>query len=1671
MEKPLYPNDVVLEDAVFLNIGVRPMSSDSLDERVVLDRDEALRALKDNPGLGARLLSVSGNKMIIWAGGNAAAPTGRGSFGARVFTRRDGQYYTGDNVYGRFLGEVRDAYREYLSNLVVQEDPVRDGQVVVDFTRKGALESEVTAAEREADTAPFIHVDAYSPVRFRFDAARDGTTGHARRESDEDVEFHSFVCPFGVDRRAAVRVGSEAEASLLYERALRGELDWEALFTGLRDRGLVSAQVSDRAVTKAIADYKAQFAWMRERICEDPSLRQRTIVASSALVADASMGRSVFDADLAPSPAHVLARYINNPSLLFVPADYSVIRALELPDRDEPQRLSVEGGDGTINVLVIGSDVIGGREPGRKAIMKTYTEERRDGQGRRVVVSVKRPEIPMKSREEQEADYASFKARLDSILSEVPEGVSVRLVTGNASSMGDSVGLGVPRLVERYVRERKGAVESWDFGRREAVPVGEGREAGGRLSALLMEHFSDCMPVLAGRERAVSFSYDNGSPEKDGEAVFSADDLGASVAALCFSDPRDHNYRNILSLGSYASGTMPVIHVQGNQQEEEQAESLREGALLSEAELTGRVEIRQSLFGENPRRAWDLDGVNNLTFVDKATGFTQPLVFDSQLIPVAVGGVRFDNIFAVFDALVAEELGRGGRDFLVSLAANGNSIKGLTDAFGALSADPAYTPDVEERCMVRAVRLMAGSNSAFARRLLELDGRDVVMPCSPAAGRLFVGLDGVGENRFGVVLAAERDRMKTLLETRRAAANAERARVENEYLRMRRDIREARTDGEKVRGGLPRNAKEAEGAVWLLGTATPDGIVLPDGGQSFVQWDDRPMSDSPDPLRRGLVKAPSLPDGEGGQIDNEFVYLFPSNLSAVVGRDRYVNRGDDSPDFTGATRVDPKTGKEFVCAFGVPVKRNSFGNELGNDEDFPHSYRLDNEVKDFISDLVIADSTARAAAFSHGMALCMVGRPRQTGDFYYPLGQVFRDKIYAYNPDSGKKEWVDNPHKSLKNAIVVDRYTDMLERGRYYPLNCIPLAHSDYSYEPGEAHDRNVKFGRFIADLNFALRVADATAKRLGVPLRFPLGPDGRLDLGPGVPEDFRAAAEERVNALIGVVEKEDVTTRALPEISKTAFRYVENMSNTGAQIQLRPNELAAAFGMFDESDRMLAGGERKMPLHRMDFVMKDRDGNDVFFSVRDGQVAQGAKSSDIEASLRYESNERRWFIIHSTNPEMVGEFKAALKGYVERASLLKVETRIVGENDTEARDFSLNGFVDIKPSFEYEDSRLSFKDGVQHSVGRPVDITGAASRLDGSGDVDEYAGKVRATNGFSGYAQIRYTLTNGKQSGWLTIGNDHIDDAKDIIMKMIRRDYPWETGRHVPEQHVLDMKAKAIAVEYAGEEFRKMRYVSPSKHVKEDDKVVSIEREEAAAPVVADPALGEPAAVVPAPERRPEAEVTFTESSGGYSQRTRENANADGVLFTLAFATDYSTAGERCTARAAGDSLIPVDLPLKEKGGLDLSEKAVSAVVARILDEYLPDEFIKGEPCGLNIAGNGIYTLNGSGVTQEQTDEFVTRVLAGLQRSGVEVTLLRSGGQTGADEAGVAAGMALGIPVEVHAPKGYAFRGKDNRDVFDEVAFKTRFENKNIKALREKASVSERKGRNVKSDFNQQKR
>lgn len=182
---------------------------------------------------------------------------------------------------------------------------------------------------------------------------------------------------------------------------------------------------------------------------------------------------------------------------------------------------------------------------------------------------------------------------------------------------------------------------------------------------------------------------------------------------------------------------------------------------------------------------------------------------------------------------------------------------------------------------------------------------------------------------------------------------------------------------------------------------------------------------------------------------------------------------------------------------------------------------------------------------------------------------------------------------------------------------------------------------------------------------------------------------------------------------------------------------------------------------------------------------------------------------------------------------------------------------------------------------------------------------------------------------------------------------------------------------------------------------------------------------------------VKITESTGGYAQRTKENADWSDV--TIAFAQNFDTAGEKLTARAAGKKYVSYHLALPDVEERSLGELykdgakvAASAILEDIKSKGLPTKDIK-----LNVAGNGIYSLY---YAQSYINDFVTDVIKELQNLGVTISEIRSGGQTGIDEAGIIAAQRLGIPASVHAPKGFVFRTKDGKDIADRAAFESRF-------------------------------
>lgn len=174
-------------------------------------------------------------------------------------------------------------------------------------------------------------------------------------------------------------------------------------------------------------------------------------------------------------------------------------------------------------------------------------------------------------------------------------------------------------------------------------------------------------------------------------------------------------------------------------------------------------------------------------------------------------------------------------------------------------------------------------------------------------------------------------------------------------------------------------------------------------------------------------------------------------------------------------------------------------------------------------------------------------------------------------------------------------------------------------------------------------------------------------------------------------------------------------------------------------------------------------------------------------------------------------------------------------------------------------------------------------------------------------------------------------------------------------------------------------------------------------------------------------------EQTSGYRSRTIKNASADA---TIAIAADFNSAGERLT-KSSVLSQKKLYLPVSTDVFASSTEVAMAAgIIAKQLNS-LPQSVIS-----LNIAGNGIYTLKGK-LSQKGVDEFtyelLNEVIKRLNENKV-IGSIRTGGQTGFDEAGAKAGMRLGIPTKILAPKGWVFRDVSGKDISNQELFKERF-------------------------------
>lgn len=203
--------------------------------------------------------------------------------------------------------------------------------------------------------------------------------------------------------------------------------------------------------------------------------------------------------------------------------------------------------------------------------------------------------------------------------------------------------------------------------------------------------------------------------------------------------------------------------------------------------------------------------------------------------------------------------------------------------------------------------------------------------------------------------------------------------------------------------------------------------------------------------------------------------------------------------------------------------------------------------------------------------------------------------------------------------------------------------------------------------------------------------------------------------------------------------------------------------------------------------------------------------------------------------------------------------------------------------------------------------------------------------------------------------------------------------------------------------------------------------------------------------EEIPGVEV-IEDSERSYLSRTKKNAEWSDI--TIALGEDLTTAGELQTAKFAGAEVVEVEktnargekyktvseVTNAKKGkyiGVDISKTPSAKDIADNIYQQITERNLPTKDIKLNIAGNGIYTLKSE---QKVYDTLLTDVIKALQDKGVTISEIRSGGQTGIDEAGIKAAMSLGIKASLVAPKGFRFRGKDNKDISNKESFIKRF-------------------------------
>lgn len=178
-------------------------------------------------------------------------------------------------------------------------------------------------------------------------------------------------------------------------------------------------------------------------------------------------------------------------------------------------------------------------------------------------------------------------------------------------------------------------------------------------------------------------------------------------------------------------------------------------------------------------------------------------------------------------------------------------------------------------------------------------------------------------------------------------------------------------------------------------------------------------------------------------------------------------------------------------------------------------------------------------------------------------------------------------------------------------------------------------------------------------------------------------------------------------------------------------------------------------------------------------------------------------------------------------------------------------------------------------------------------------------------------------------------------------------------------------------------------------------------------------------------------EKTGGYRERTIKNASAD---VTIAIAANFDTPGEKLTKSSVLNQkklYLPVSTDIfASKNELENNASIIASSIYKLNKKDI----------SINIAGNGVYDMKNifPEYTQNMADNSTLELLSSIKRrldeNNINITI-RTGGQTGFDEAGAKAGIKLKIPTTILAPKEWKFRDITGKDIADEQKFKERFD------------------------------